>query len=173
MKTTTNILRAAALCLAVMGITLEAGAQPYSIWNGTNGVSANTNWSTAVNWLPAVVPTSRTNVLFTNSTALITPLFPGTNNNVVDTSRTIASLTYANWALAPNTNFNVTSIASGQTLTVTNGMMVGTGTDPGGAAVVEAVITGAGGTLNVTGGSVNVRQGTGTGVPPRVRDGPR
>jgi fibronectin-binding autotransporter adhesin len=171
-----NILRAAALCLAVIGLSREAGAQSIktNYWTGASGV--NTNWSTANNWTNITVapptngaPTAISIAIFTNKGALTTPLTPGTNNNTVDANLTISALQYANWATAPATNFQVTLIPSGNTLTLTNGLLVGTGTDPGGSAVVEAVITGAGGILNVTGGSVNVRQGTGTGIlPPRA-----
>ena len=77
----------------------------------------------------------------------------GTVDNVVDTSFTIASLQYGN-----TNNFHTTQINSGQTLTVTNGLTVGT--EPGTAnndQTVTATVTGPG-TLSVSGGNIIVRQ---------------
>jgi hypothetical protein len=51
-----------AIVAAVISSALPAGAQ--SVWNAMIGVSANTNWSTAVNWSPSGVPDASSNVLF-------------------------------------------------------------------------------------------------------------
>jgi len=122
----------------------------------------DTNWSTALNWINITsggdgAPGPANNLLFTNTAASASA---GTTNNLVDTSFAVSSLQYANNAASPN--YQVTLIEDGQTLTITNGLMTGTGTDAGGGNVVNALITGARGTLAVNGGMLSVAQGSGT-----------
>ena len=131
------------------------------VWNATNNVSANTNWSTAINWTNTSAggngaPGPQNNIQFSNNGATTSPV----TNNFVDTTFTIASLLYANNAANTSPNYHVARINDGQTLTITNGLAVGTGTDVGGTIVANAVITGARGTLLVTNGTVGVAQGS-------------
>jgi fibronectin-binding autotransporter adhesin len=162
MKSLKRTVRIAAALSAVIAATQLAGAQ--SIWIGTNGISANTNWSAALNWSPNGVPGAATNVLFTNSATVGTV---GTVNNFVDAAfaGTVGSIQYAN----TNANtFHTTQIASGQTLTIAGALTVGT-TGPDLAAagkdtVVSTRITGTGGKLAMTNTSANlvVNQASGT-----------
>lgn len=129
-------------------------------WTGSG---ANQNWSTTGNWSAGVVPGAATNVLFNNNVGAATSA--GTVDNIVDAGfpGTIASLQYASTNTSGGAGFyHTTQIASGQTLTVTNGLTVGTLADSGGTAQVNAFITGAGGALNLTGGNLVVNQASAT-----------
>lgn len=157
MKTPIRHIRLDVISLAIVFLAASASAQ--SKWNAASG-----NWSTAANWSPAVVPTAATNVVFTNNVGA--PTTAGTVDNTVDLSfgGAVASLQFAQ-----NTNnagvvfYHAMQIASGQTLTVSNGLTVGTLTDgvgsgPGTNVNVNTWITGAGGTLALTGGNLVVNQ---------------
>ncbi len=125
---------------------------------------ANQNWSTPGNWSAGAIPNAATNVLFTNNTGAAT--IPGTVDSVVDSgfAGTIAALQFANYTNSGGVVFYHTlQIASGQTLTVTNGLTVGTLSDGVGGVTgtnlyVNASIAGAGATLSLTGGSLVVNQ---------------
>lgn len=149
-------IRSALVPVALLALASFAGAQ--SVWNGPSG-----NWSTAGNWLPATVPTAATGVLFTNNVGA--PSSAGTVDNTVDISfgGTIASLQYANTNTGNGGGFyHTTQIASGQTLTVGNGLTVGTMMDGTGTSstgtncVVNATITGPGAKLVVNGTGTNM-----------------
>src|SRR6516162_8977688 len=86
---------------------------------------ANTNWSTAGNWVPTGPPALANDAQFFDGG---TAGSAGTVNNVIDTSTVAGSLTFGQ----TNNNFHTTLIASGRTLTLggTNGLVAGTGTDP-------------------------------------------
>src|SRR5665213_1861419 len=147
-----NLLNHLLLPLTAALVSLSPFAAAQSVWNGINDVSANTNWSTADNWLPSGVPGAATAVVF-NDTASVTPA--GTVNNVVDVGLTIASLKYGE-----TNGTHTTLIASGVTLT--NGGALTVGTETGIAITVPvANITGAGATLLMTNpaASLTVRQG--------------
>src|SRR5436305_12138251 len=157
MKTLIRIIQFEILSLALIFLAPTAGAQ--SLWNTASG-----NWSVAGSWLPAAVPGATTNVVFTNNVGA--PTSPGTIDNTVDAgfAGSISSLLFSQ-----NTNsggvvfYHTMQIASAQTLTVTNGLTVGTLTDAGAAATVNATITGAGGKLVVSGGNMIVNQASATG----------
>jgi hypothetical protein len=123
------------------------------VWNGTNNISANTNWSTSVNWSPAGPPGSLGDAKFFDLAAVGAA---SNINNVVDSGFTVNSLQYGN-----TNGFHTTLINPGQTLTV-GGLTVGTETDNTAAQSVFATITGPGGALNVNNVNSNlvVRQGT-------------
>ncbi|HTR43621.1 MAG TPA: autotransporter-associated beta strand repeat-containing protein [Pseudomonadales bacterium] len=143
------------------------------IWNGTNGVSQNINWSTAINWVLPGAPTPADNVDFTanGSAAFGSPYndigqgpggVTGSGNitSFVDNNFTIGTLTYTNLS-----TFQNTMIASGDSLNViSNGSLtVGSGTvDFGGGVTTVATIGGATGTLNVnnTNGTLFIGQGS-------------
>jgi autotransporter-associated beta strand protein len=113
------------------------------------------NWSTTGNWTGGL-PAPANDVIFNNVDAQtgLTPV------NTVDGSVFVKSLSYtnANTSGAAYTSYQNTLIGSGQTLTVTNGLNVGVGDTTGYSAdaYTYASITGAGGTLSVTGGNVSV-----------------
>ncbi len=157
MKTPIQLVRLEVISLAVAFLASFASAQ--STWNTPSG-----NWSSTGSWSPAVVPTAGTNVVFTNNVGAATT--PGTVDNTVDGSFSgaIAALQFSQ-----NTNnggvifYHTMQIASGQTLTVSNGLTVGTLTDgvgngAGTNVFVNTQIAGVGGTLNVTGGNITVNQ---------------
>ena len=135
------------------------------IWIGASGV--NSNWSTALNWTNPISgsngPPQPTNSVTFDNTAAVG--LPGTPNNLVDASTLISSLLYDNNAANTSPNYNITRINDGVTLTVTNGLTVGTATDAGSNIVVNAIITGANGTLVLTNGIVAVTQGSGADGP--------
>src|ERR1035437_2192572 len=148
------------LALVAAAILTAQLAQAQSIWNGTNGVAANTNWSTAANWLPTGVPGATANVVFTNNAATTV----GTINSVVDANVSIQSLAYQ----ATSKNYHTTLINPDTTLTITGSvataLFVGTGTDAN--LNVNAAVVGSG-TLLITNNSgvLNVRQGSASGSP--------
>jgi autotransporter-associated beta strand protein len=148
------------------------GVRPTTVWNGTNGVSANINWSTANNWILPGAPTPADNVIFVgNGTAVSGSPYstPGNGpggiansaeiSSTVDSSFTIGTLTYTNLNL-----FHNTMIANGDSLNVvSNGSLtVGSPTvDFGGGNAMYTTIGGANATLNVnnTNGTVFVGVG--------------
>jgi autotransporter-associated beta strand protein len=152
MKTKSHTLQSVAVLTALFSTVCLASAQ--TIWNGTNNVSANTNWSTAANWLPSAVPGATTSVRFIDNGAEVVA---GTINNVLDATLTVGSLQYGN-----TNGFHTTLIAPGVTLTNSGNLGAGTETDNGGVVLIgTATITGAGGKLVMTNtaSSIIVRQG--------------
>lgn len=151
-----------ALAVAVASLVLPARAQ--SLWNATNGVSADTNWSSAANWLPNVVPTASSNVVFNDSGAVLDPV---TIDNVVDTSLTIQQL-----AFRQTNGFHNTLILPGVTLTISNAvaatnLFAATDTTASPSTLqVTNTISGPGGTLALAstniGSVIAIRQISGT-----------
>ena len=131
-------------------VTMTPPFNPVKVWSPAG---VNTNWSTAGNWSPSGAPGSSNDVKFFDAGAVGTA---GTTNNVVDTSSNVGSLTYGQ-----TNNYHTTLIPSGATLTLsgTNGLAVGTGTDNGDFQLTTAAITGAGGTLTVNNSSASVNVG--------------
>src|ERR1039458_10242362 len=132
-------LRTLLMISAVFGAAQMANAQ--SVWNAVVGSSANTNWSTAVNWTPNGVPGSSAAVALSSTAAGADT----TTNNVVDSGfgGTIASLSYSDTTTG---TFQNTLIANGVTLNVTGtgGLTVGSATVLGSDAAVVNTISGAG-----------------------------
>ncbi len=117
--------------LALPFVSQMAFAQTTFYWNATNGISANTNWSSSANWLPnSGTPGSLDTAFFTITNSV--PAITGASNivnNVVTSSTAVANLLYTNSYVAGAnpvkiTNWNVTLIPAGVTLTANN-MMVG------------------------------------------------
>ncbi len=106
-------------------------------------------WATGGNWSSASPPASGDAALFFDAGGAASP---GIVDNIVAASSAIASLKYGN-----TNNFHTTQINSGQTLTVTGGLTVGTEANGPDAQIVTATATGPG-TLSVSGGSMVVRQ---------------
>lgn len=136
-------------------LTVSTHSPTTLVWNGTNNVSANTNWSSANNWSPTYAPEYADNVKFFDAGA--SGIAVSNVNNFIAFDTTIASLQFG------NTNGNhMTLIGDGNTLTISGGLTAGTETDNGNAQVVSANITGGSGTLNLNNSSANltVRQGS-------------
>jgi fibronectin-binding autotransporter adhesin len=153
MKSISSSIRAAALIAAAALLAEAATAQ--SIWQGSPGVSATTNWSDANNWNTLVVPGSGDVVQFGETGEVVTV---SNIDNVVDSGfaalgGAVATLQYVN-----TNGFHTTLIAPGVTLNA-GILMVGTTTNSGGVTV-NPTITGTGGTLSVSGTSVGVSQGS-------------
>lgn len=127
------------------------------IWNAASG-----NWSAAASWTPAGGPPGAADTAtfgITNTTSSST-----TVNNIVDPgfSGRVANLIYN--SAATTAAYNVTQIGSGQTLVVTNWMLVGGLNKAAGGYATYAYMTG-GGTLMVTGTNLAVENyGTASGA---------
>ena len=139
--------------------TLTVASHPPGVflWNGP-GAGSN-NWSTAGNWIPTGPPEELDDVKFFD---------PGAGGVAISNVNSVVNAGFAGSIASlqiGNTNGNHTlRIADGLSLEVsgTNGFIVGTETDNGSAQVVNATITGAGGTLNLNSSSADmiVRQGS-------------
>lgn len=150
-------LRLLSSCLLMMVgaavITLASAVRAQSLWNATNGVSANTNWSSAENWVPNTVPTATSSVLFNDSGNVAGP---GIIDNVVDASTTIQQLVFKQ-----TNGFHNMLILPGITLTVTNSvatsnLLAGTETTASPSTlIVTNTISGAGGSLVVSNPATN------------------
>jgi autotransporter-associated beta strand protein len=156
MKTLCGLLRTHTVALVLLALTSAASAQ--TIWIGP---TSDTNWSTSANWAGGSVPTSG-NILFTNNGAV---LGASNINNIVDASFIALSPSIGLLQYAP-TNLgaqHTTFISAGQTLDLSSGLIGGTEADEGANQVqLVGTITGPDGVLNITGGSIIARQGTGT-----------
>lgn len=152
------------------------GVRPTTVWNATNGISANVNWSSAINWELPGAPTPADNVYFVdNGTAVGGGLFnlgdgpggitsPANANNIMDTSFTVGSLTYTNVEFYQNT-----LMASGTVLNVvSNGSLtIGSGTtDFGNGDQTLVTIAGSNCVLNVnnTNGTIFIGEGDSSGT---------
>jgi fibronectin-binding autotransporter adhesin len=157
MKTTLHHFRTlATLCVALL-MTHFASAQ--TLWIGTNGVSASTNWSDSANW-SAGLPSGLA-VVFTNSP---TAAALGTVNNVVDSDTTVASLAYGNTNTSKSHN---TLILPGVTLTSSGPVTAGTiGVNAGVNVNVTNTISGAGGSFVVNASSSAIAIGQGGSSTP-------
>ena len=111
------------------------------VW--TNGPT-DMNWSSADNWIGGVAPGATDDVRFYDDG---TAGSPGAVNNIVSADTSISSLQYA----PSNYLYHTTEIASGRTLTVTNGLTAGGTLTADGSLQVFSSITGAGGALSVSG----------------------
>ena len=133
------------------------------IWSGVDATgNINTNWSDANNWSGGT-PGATTSIQFFNAGAASAV---NSVNNIVDTTTTVLTLQYAN-----TNNFHTTLINPGVTLNVTNSAAgylfeAGTLTDNGASQIVNATVTGSGGTLALTDTNtaslVQVQQGAAT-----------
>ena len=140
-------------------VTMATAApfNPVKVW--TNG-GVNGNWSTAGNWTPSGAPGSSNDVQFSDVGLVGTA---ATVNNTVDAAFNIGSLTFGQ-----TNNYHTTAISPGLTLSVTgtNGLTAGTGTDAGDGIQTVATITNAGASLVVSnsGALVNIGQAHPTGA---------
>lgn len=144
--------------LPLMAATLLAGYSAQAATVAWNWAGGDRNWSTVLNWTGGV-PESTNAVIFgnTDAQAATTPV------NTVDASVTVGALAYTNRSLGSYASYQNTLVASGQTLTVTGNLAVGVGNNYGYTSdpYTYATITGAGGTVAVTGGNVQIGQNAG------------
>lgn len=133
--------------LLLLSLLTTTAAQAQTNWTGAG---ADNNWSTSGNW-SAGTPISTSSVTFgdTDKTS------SSTINNVVDTDFSISRLTYNNTG-TNSTDWQVTEIASGKTLSVTantnvNALLIG-----GVTAVTTSVKITGGGTLTIDGGAATL-----------------
>ena len=143
-----TILRPFSTAVACLCGFLVAQSSFATTWTGASGVDLN--WSTLGNWLEGTSPND-TAVLFVDDGA---DGSQGNVNNIIATSRSVASLRYSN-----TNNYHTTQINPGVTLTVNGNLLVGTETSN--IWVSVTTITGSGGTLQMpnTGSTLTVRQG--------------
>ena len=129
-------------------ITFLAGAiwRPALAQSTWTGAGSDLNWSTSGNWSGGV-PGNNSTVTFPDGAFPITTNTQGAVNSIVQSSMTIASLTYNNQSL----NFNTTMIPSGIALTVSGGLSSGAN-DPASVNTVVA-ITGGGSLFAGTNGT--------------------
>jgi autotransporter-associated beta strand protein len=145
----TYIFRGIFLLTAVFLTSHPVGAANLQ-WTG----ATDQFWATSGNWTPAGPPTIADTAFFFDAGGAASA---GIVDNIVAASTTIAALKYSN-----TNNFHTTQINSGQTLTVTNGLTVGTETGTvNNDQIVTATVTGPG-TLSVSGGNIIVRQCNGS-----------
>ena len=102
-----------------------------------SGLGADQNWSTGNNWVGNAAPTSSGAVAFNDGPFPATTNVLGAVNNIVQSSLTIGSLTYANNGAA--NDFDTTLIPAGNTLTVAGNIMVGNA-----GVAVNSAVTGGG-----------------------------
>jgi fibronectin-binding autotransporter adhesin len=126
------------------------------LWVGIPGTSATTNWSDPLNFSGTSHNPNNNNVYFINNG----PTIVGTVDSVVDTSTNCLTLNFTNAATT-----HTTLIQPGQTLTIDGNSGISAGTlaalnvIPLGQVTTTNTITGANGTLLITGaaaGGVNV-----------------
>jgi fibronectin-binding autotransporter adhesin len=133
------------------------------VWIGNPGVTTTTNWSDTANW-SGTAHNPNDNTLFFGNNG---PASVGTVDNVVDTSTNCSSLNFTNTSTT-----HTTLILPSQTLTIDgNNGGPGINVNPLGAVITTNSITGANGTLLITGTSaggvfVASTNNTGSGVAP-------
>jgi fibronectin-binding autotransporter adhesin len=147
--------------LALASIRLATAQASYT-WTGAG---ADMNWSTPGNWSPSGPPGPADDAQFFDPGAASDT---STINNTVSASMTVNSLWYGqtngvhNTLINPGTTLTLTGINMTLAGTNTTGhaLLVGTETQPSVTQVVNATISGAGGTLaiNSTNGDLFVRQ---------------
>lgn len=124
-----------------------------------SGAGPDQNWSDAANWLGGT-PLSTNVVIFPAGPFPASTNTPGAINNIVDTSVTIAGLTYAN----TNGLFDTTLIGPNVTLTVNGTVSVGVNnlTTVAGMAGTNCafLVTNVGGNFNVEGNSATAQTAT-------------
>ena len=150
--------------LALVG-TMQSALADNELWVGIPGITATTNWSDDNNWSGSSHNPNNNSVFFGNGSAVGL----GVINSVVDTSTNCYSLSFTN-----TLGYNTVLIASGQTLTI-DGNNGGPALDfiPGGQVANTNIITGADGTILITGSSaggvsVTVTNSTATGIAPTL-----
>src|SRR6185436_17954475 len=145
------------------------GARPAVFWTGADVPNSNTNWSDRLNWQLPGAPAPGDNVVFNNTQAQIasalstpgggsTAFIPDYVNNIVDNNFSVSALTFTN----TGDTYHNTRIASGNSLTVTNTLTVGT-MDTAGTAQHGFVTISGNGSLTVGNSGANLQVWNGSG----------
>lgn len=147
-------------CLLLVFVALPTVAFPVGAATWDSGATPDKNWSAFLNWSDDASPANKA-ILF-NDTAGATANAT-TVGNIVDASLTIDSLSYAN----SGATWQVTQIASGQTLTLDAATAPATilSVNGGAVAATNAAITGAAGTLAINESASNVFVGNSSTGP--------
>ena len=149
--------------LAAALLTAQLALADSELWIGNPGVTTTTNWSDSANWSGTTKGPGGNTVFFGNTYAVA----PGLINNVVDISTNCYALCYTN-----SVGANTTLIQPGVTLTnIGNNGGPALLFTPNAQTSNTNAITGATGTLLITGGSaggitVTVTNSGGTGLQP-------
>ena len=135
-------------------IQLALTQSPYLPINWTGADLANSaNWSDGLNWSTHAEPGPGNPAVFNNTGSVTSP---SKTSNIVDGNITVFELTYAN----TGGTYQNTSIATNEALTVTlGGLTVGSAVLDLGNTTGNVTVSGRGGALNVTNGSVYVGLG--------------
>ncbi len=161
MKAPTIVLKYKArliLTLAMSAMAAHfAGAQSWT------GAGVDQNWSTGANW-GGTAPGSGSAVTFPDGLFPVTTNVQGVVNNIVQSSTTVASLTYANF----NPDFDTAQIPFATTLTVNGNITIGT-SDNIPAHNTTVTMTGGGSFIAGTGASTFSGQ-SGNGTSASVLD---
>ena len=145
MKKAIALLRPVVSLILVPAAVFSVAAQTNYTWTGAAG--SDLNWSTPGNWTPPGPPGAADNAQFFDTGAASDT---STINNIVSGSLSINSLWYGQTNGVHNTQ-----IAPGVTLTLGgasslgHALLVGTETQPSSTEVVNATLSGAGGTLRI------------------------
>jgi hypothetical protein len=154
----------AAWLVAAAAMVPSAAPAATVLWNWTAG---DRDWSTAGNWTGGI-PTSTNTVIFSDTDAQT-----GTSPvNIVDANTTVSSLSYTNSSSGSATSYQNSTVASGLTLTITNGLNVGAGSVTTNATAdlfTTVALTGGGGRVAVTGGNVAIGHQSNTSASYYIR----
>ncbi len=151
-----TLIFAAALALAQM---VQAGPTNFT-WNVSSG-----NWSTPGNWTPSTSgagPTSIDSATFNNTGASTSPT---TVNNTVDLNFAIQNFTNNSAATSGSYVYPATQIPPGETLTISNQMIVGELNESVNTAATFQYMVG-GGTLDIVGPNLIVQDYGSSGAGP-------
>jgi len=157
----TSPLRIPLFCM-VLSLACTVQLAKAQTWSGGDVPSGNLNWSDGNNWVGGVAPGSSGAVAFNDGAYPISTNAQGATNNIVSTSTSISSLSYN--AISGSGHYDTTVIPSGNTLTVSGNISVGT-SDASGQNTVTT-ITGGGSLFAGTNGSATLsgQDGSGSGT---------
>ncbi len=111
----------------LLSVICVSGARLANAQSTWGGAGTDQNWSTSGNWSAGGVPSSSSTVTFPDGAFPVTTNVQGAVNNIVQSSTTIASLTYNNNV---TNGFDTTQIPSGSILTVNGNVTIGNAAVP-------------------------------------------
>ena len=143
MKKSIHPLRVSAIIAGLLATANLALAVDNEVWTGNPNVTASTNWSDTANWSGTSHNANDNNIYFGAANVVVA----GVINSVVDTSTNCFSLNFTN-----TTSYNNVLIQPGQILKI-DGANAGYAltVNPLGAIITTNTISGATGTLLITG----------------------